>query len=161
MREWPHILFLALGFLFLIHGAGKGKCRMFGAAGLAAGLGYLIRPECAQLVLYGTVWILIRPLPLIHQMGRPKLFCALSILLIGFAIPAAPYTIVMPILLNKCACLSHFHLKKYKPPLSAKSFFRDSFFCIFYEKTVNQAGNEEYLKNIYFLLTNTMGHSTL
>ena len=94
LREWPYILFLASGFLFLFHGAGQGKCRMFGAAGLAAGLGYLIRPECAQLIIYGIVWILIRLLLPRRQMGKPKLLCALSVLLIGFAIPTVPYSII-------------------------------------------------------------------
>jgi len=94
LREWPHILFLASGFLFLIQGAGQGKCRMFGAAGLAAGLGHIIRPECAQLVCYGAVWIFIRLLLPRRQMSRAKLLCALSVLLIGFAIPAAPYSII-------------------------------------------------------------------
>jgi len=91
LREWPHILFLASGFLFLIWGAKNGKCLMFGAAGLAAGLGHIIRPECAQLLIYGALWIFIRLFSAKPSMSRPKLLCALSVLLIGFAIPAAPY----------------------------------------------------------------------
>ncbi len=94
LREWPHMLFLASGFLFLIRGAKQNIWWPFGVAGLAAGLGYLIRPECGQLILYGIVWILIRLLLPRHQMGRPKLLCALFVLLIGFAIPAVPYSII-------------------------------------------------------------------
>jgi len=94
LREWPYILFWATGFLFLIHGAGQGKCLMFGAAGLATGLGYIIRPECAQLIIYGIVWILVGLLLPRRQMGRSKLLCALSVLLIGFAIPTVPYSII-------------------------------------------------------------------
>ena len=91
LREWPHILFLASGFLFLIQGAGQGKFLMFGAAGFAAGLGHIIRPECAQLLIYGALWIFIRLFSPKPGMSRPRLLCALSVLLIGFAIPAAPY----------------------------------------------------------------------
>jgi hypothetical protein len=46
-REWPYILFLAAGFLCLLMGARRGKWWTFGLAGLCAGLGYWIRPECA------------------------------------------------------------------------------------------------------------------
>ncbi len=91
LREWPHLLFLASGFLFLIWAVKQGKCWMFGAAGLAAGLGHIIRPECGQLLIYGALWIVIRIFSPKPPMSRPKLLCALSVLLIGFAIPAAPY----------------------------------------------------------------------
>jgi len=91
IREWPHILFLSSGFLFLIWGAKQGKCRMFGATGFAAGLGHMIRPECAQLIIYGALWIFIRLFSPKPGMSRPKLLCALSVLIIGFVIPAVPY----------------------------------------------------------------------
>ncbi len=91
IREWPHILFLSLGLLFLIRGSKFGKWWMFGIAGLAAGLGQTIRAECAQIVVYGILWLLIslfRPRP---NISRLKAVCLTLILLIGFAIPAAPY----------------------------------------------------------------------
>ena len=91
LREWPHILFLASGFLLLIWGAKHGKCWLFAATGFVAGLGHIIRPECAQLLIYGALWIFIRLFSPKPSMSRPKLLCALSVLLIGFAIPAAPY----------------------------------------------------------------------
>jgi hypothetical protein len=91
LREWPHILFLASGFLFLILGVKHGKWWLFGAAGFVAGLGHTIRPECAQLIIYGALWIFIRLFSPKPEMSRPRLLCALLVLLIGFAIPAAPY----------------------------------------------------------------------
>jgi hypothetical protein len=91
LREWPHILFLASGLLFLFLALKHSKYWMFGAAGFLAGLGHTIRPECAQIVIYGVLWIFIRLLRPKPQINRPKLLCALLALLIGFAIPAAPY----------------------------------------------------------------------
>jgi hypothetical protein len=92
LREWPHILFLASGLLFLIWAVKQNKCWMFGAAGFVAGLGHIIRPECAQILIYGALWIFIRLFSPKPGMSRPRLLCALFVLLIGFAIPAAPYT---------------------------------------------------------------------
>jgi len=91
LREWPHMLFLASGFLFLIWGAKQNIWWLFAAAGFVAGLGHIIRPECAQLLIYGALWIVIRLFSPKPGMSRSKLLCALSVLLIGFAIPAAPY----------------------------------------------------------------------
>ncbi len=94
LREWPHMLLLATGLLFLLRGAIEGRPWMFGAAGLAAGLGHVIRPECAQLVFYGVSWILMCLLMPKRNMNRRALLGALALLLIGFAAPAAPYMAV-------------------------------------------------------------------
>ncbi|MBC8471997.1 MAG: glycosyltransferase family 39 protein [Planctomycetes bacterium] len=91
LRDWPHILFLAVGFLFLLWGVEQGKLWFLGITGLVAGLGYTIRPECAQLVLYGIVWLCIQLLKPNCNNSRAKLTCALFILLIGFVLPMAPY----------------------------------------------------------------------
>jgi len=90
LRDWPYILLLAIGFLLLLRGAKQCRCWMFGAAGFTAGLGQIIRPECAQIIIYGLLWLLIRfalPKP---NMNRIKSLCALFVLLIGFALPAVP-----------------------------------------------------------------------
>ena len=55
LREWPHILFLAIGLLSLLCGAKQGKWWLFGIAGIASGLGHLVRPECMQIVMDGTL----------------------------------------------------------------------------------------------------------
>ena len=94
LRDWPHILFLTAGFLLLLRGAKKGTCWMFGAVGLVSGFGHMIRPECAQLVIYGALWITIRLLFPKNNMSRTKLFCALFILLMGFTILVIPYVSV-------------------------------------------------------------------
>ena len=91
LRDWPHILFLAVGFLFLLWGVEQGKWWFLGITGLVAGLGYAIRPECAQLVFYGIMWLLIQLLKPNCNMSRAKLTCAFFILLIGFVLPMAPY----------------------------------------------------------------------
>jgi hypothetical protein len=92
VREWPHILFLATGFLFLFWGAKHGKWWAFGLVGLCAGVGYLIRPICVQLVLYGFIWLTLGSFWSRRNMTKSKLFAALVLLLVGFALPAGPYT---------------------------------------------------------------------
>lgn len=94
LRDWPHVLFLAAGFLLLLRGAMEGRWWMFAGAGLAGGLGHLIRPECAQLVVYGVLWIVMRLAVPKPPMRRGTLVAAGAALLVGFAIPAAPYMAV-------------------------------------------------------------------
>jgi len=94
LRDWPHILFLAAGFLFLLRGAQEGKSWTFGAAGLAAGIGHTIRPECAQLVIYGVLWLSLRLLAPKQGMSKRALLGAMALLLLGFAVPAVPYMAV-------------------------------------------------------------------
>jgi len=91
IREWPYVLFLATAMAFLIYGARKGKWWMFAIAGLAAGVGHTIRPECAQVVIYGVLWLLIGLFISRGNISRLKAGCLALSLLIGFAIPATLY----------------------------------------------------------------------
>ncbi len=92
VREWPHLLFLVTGFFFLLWSAKYGKWWVFGLVGLISGLGYLIRPESAQLIIYGLVWIVVSMFrPKLWDVSRGKNLLALALLFIGFAIPAVPY----------------------------------------------------------------------
>ena len=93
IRAWPHILFLATGFLFLIWAAKYKKWMMFGAVGLIAAMGYIVRPVCAQLLLYSTMWITFSLLLPKHKsrISRTKLLGGLALLIIGFTVVAGPY----------------------------------------------------------------------
>jgi len=91
LSDWPALFFLAAGFLLLLGGTGEGKWWLFGFAGMVSGAGYLVRPECVQLVVCGAVWLglqLVRPS---RAMPRSKAVTALLMLVVGFAIVAWPY----------------------------------------------------------------------
>lgn len=92
VREWPYILFLSAGFLCLLAGANQPKWRVLGLAGLSAGMGYLIREESAQVVIYGLTWFaLCMFMPRLCGLPRWKIIIAAASLLIGFAIPTILY----------------------------------------------------------------------
>jgi len=91
LSDWPHLCFLVAGLLLLFKGAASKKWWMFGLAGLAAGAGYLIRPECAQLVVLGGLWLVLQLFLSRHTMKTNKVFLALSLLLVGFGVIAGPY----------------------------------------------------------------------
>ncbi len=92
VREWPHLLFLATGFFFLLWSAKSGKWWLFGFVGLSSGLGYLIRPESAQLVVYGFLWVAMAMFrPKLVGTSRWKSLITLALLIIGFAVPVVPY----------------------------------------------------------------------
>ncbi len=92
LRAWPYILFLSTGFFFSLWGAKSGRWWMFGFVGLSSGVGYLIRPESFQLILYGVGWLGLCILrPELWNVSRWKSLIALVLLLLAFAIPTVPY----------------------------------------------------------------------
>jgi len=93
LRDWPHMLFLATGFLFLLWAARYRKWLMFALVGVVAGLGYTVQPMCAQLVAYGILWLIfsIFRRERKYSMSRTKLVGGLALLVIGFTVVAAPY----------------------------------------------------------------------
>ncbi|MBU1260788.1 MAG: glycosyltransferase family 39 protein [Planctomycetes bacterium] len=91
LTEWPHLMFLATGFLLLLLGTQYRKNWMFGWAGIIAGLGYLVRSESCQLVLYGGVWLIFNLIRPQGKMRRTKAAGALILLLAGFLVIAIPY----------------------------------------------------------------------
>ncbi|MBN2589762.1 MAG: glycosyltransferase family 39 protein [Sedimentisphaerales bacterium] len=60
LSDWPNMFFIAMGMLLLFYGAKYGKWWFFTLAGLAAGLAYLVRPEGAQIIIYGTSWLILQ-----------------------------------------------------------------------------------------------------
>ena len=91
LTEWPHLMFLTTGFLLLLLGAQYRKNWMFGLAGIISGLGYLVRSEGCQLILYGSAWLLFNFIRPQGKMKRTKSVGALILLLAGFAVIAVPY----------------------------------------------------------------------
>lgn len=91
LREWPYLLFLAAGFLFLLIGAKQKRWWLFGLVGLSCGFGYLFRHESAQLLVYGILWLVMSLFSTKRHLSIPKFVAAMVMLLIGFMIIAGPY----------------------------------------------------------------------
>ncbi|UCG47323.1 MAG: glycosyltransferase family 39 protein [Phycisphaerales bacterium] len=110
LSDWPHLLCLSAGLLLLLAGARSGRWWMFGAAGLAAGLGFLIRPECGQLLAYGAAWLLLCLISPKRKTTRSKAAAAIILLVAGFAITAGPYILHIGYLLpeRRIGPLPHF-----------------------------------------------------
>ena len=91
VREWPHLLVLSTSLLFLILASRQRKWWMFAVAGLLSGLGYTIRPDSVQIVLYGMAWATITLVNQKDNISRLKTVGLAAILVVGFAIPAVPF----------------------------------------------------------------------
>lgn len=91
LREWPALFFLAVGFLMLVAGAGGAKTRLFAMAGVATGLGQIIRPEVVQIMLYALLWIIIQFCIGEGRVQRHRLFWALTALFFGYCVVMLPY----------------------------------------------------------------------
>jgi 4-amino-4-deoxy-L-arabinose transferase-like glycosyltransferase len=90
LRDWPYLFFLATGFFLLLRAAISGKLLLFALAGITAGMGYLIRAECAQLIIYGSLWLLLQ-LFARKTSDWPKVAFAVVLLVLGFLVLAGPY----------------------------------------------------------------------
>jgi len=91
LSDWPSFFFLASSILVLMHGSKDPKWWLFAAAGLFAGVGFLFRPECAQVLIYGGLWL---GLQTVIGKGFPcklKSMMAMVLLLLGFLAAAGPY----------------------------------------------------------------------
>ena len=91
IREWPHLLFLSTGLLLFVLAVKLEKKWLYGVAGSISGLGFIIRPECAQVIVYALVWLCIQLIKPPADGSRLKTTLAIVILIMGFCIPTAPY----------------------------------------------------------------------
>ena len=91
LSDWPHMALLSLGLLCLLHGARRRQWWLFGLAGLIAGAGFLVRPECAQLVVYGLAWLIVSPFMPKHRPRIASNILAAVVLIAAFAVVAGPY----------------------------------------------------------------------
>lgn len=90
LREWPSVLFLSLGFWLLCWGLRTQRWWVFALVGLDTGLGFLIRPESGQLLLFACLglawtWWTARRVRTVAFLGAGTMLGA------GFLIAAAPH----------------------------------------------------------------------
>ena len=90
LREWPYMLFLGLGFWLLCWALRRRQWWVLALVGLAAGSGYLIRPECGQLVPYALAGL--ASVGLAEKRIRKLTLAGAGLLAVaGFLVPVAPY----------------------------------------------------------------------
>jgi 4-amino-4-deoxy-L-arabinose transferase-like glycosyltransferase len=110
LRDWPHILFLSVSLLFLLLGIRNQKWWFFALSGFISALGHTIRPECAQIVIYCILWMLIVLISARGKITRMKAFCLTLVLLVCFAVPTLSYVKIrgkiLPIKLKKVFTVS-------------------------------------------------------
>jgi len=91
LRDWPHLLFLFAGLLCLYQGIRKERWGYFFAAGLLSGIGHLIRPECAQVVIYGILFFVLTIVTSAHRYASARRNWFYVMLPAGFLIVFIPY----------------------------------------------------------------------
>ena len=101
LSDWPHLFFFAAGLYLLFKAGASRKWWLFGFAGLAAGAGYLIRPECAIVVMLGCLWLGFQFLWPERSIGKSRAVCALALLIAGFLAIAGPYMMLKGALFPK------------------------------------------------------------
>lgn len=122
LREWPHLLFLFSGLLCLQAGIRKEHWGYLFTAGLLSGLGYLIRPECALVILYGGLFFIIGIVTAHKTVPAVRENWFFVMLLVGFLVIFIPYAHcvnnAIPRKLEKL-------YQKQSPPKTAKSAIVD------------------------------------
>lgn len=91
LREWPHLLFLAGGLLAMLGAFAGGRILLFLPAGCMAGLGYIIRPECAQILLYALAGLTLACIRPSEGMSRKKAVSGAALLIVGFGAIYVPF----------------------------------------------------------------------
>jgi hypothetical protein len=89
LREWPYVLFLGMGFWLLCRALRRRQWWVLALVGLDAGLGYLIRSECGQLVFYALLGLAAVGLAE-ERIPKWTLSGAGLLAVAGFLVPAAP-----------------------------------------------------------------------
>jgi len=91
LREWPQLLFLATGLLVMICAFKRGSLVMLFLVGVLAGLRHTIRSECAQLILYASIGLVIALLRPTATISRARALIGIPCLFLGFAAVLLPY----------------------------------------------------------------------
>lgn len=91
LREWPNLLFLSGGLLMVLWAFSYGRPRFLLLAGLLAGTGHTLRPECLQIVLLALAGLAAAYINPGAFMPRKKTIAGGLYLLFGFGIVFVPY----------------------------------------------------------------------
>jgi len=94
LREWPYLLFLSTGLFLLYWGLTTRRSWALVLVGLDAGLGYLIRPECAQLLLYAALGLIVARQSACDAkrwIRSTRLLNTGLLTIVGFIAPIVPY----------------------------------------------------------------------
>lgn len=89
LSDWPHLMFLLACLVFLIRGMKKSNLWDYSASGFLAGLGYLVRPEALQAVIYAGGWLVL--IVILKKEKISKAIFFLGCFLAMFALLAVPY----------------------------------------------------------------------
>lgn len=91
LSDWPNLFFLTAGMLSLFYGAKYGKWWLFAITGLAGGLAYLIRPEGAQVIIYGIWWLILQLFWKNRTLSKSRAAIGLASMIFIFLIIVSPY----------------------------------------------------------------------
>ena len=91
LSDWPNMFFIAMGMLLLLYGAKYSKWWLFTLAGLAGGLAYLVRPEGAQVVIYGTWWLILQLFWKKRTLKKSRAAIGLASMIFVFLLVVTPY----------------------------------------------------------------------
>jgi 4-amino-4-deoxy-L-arabinose transferase-like glycosyltransferase len=90
LSDWPSLFFFATAMLMMLRSADQRSSWMFGLVGLASGLGYLVRPECAIAAAIGGLWAAYQAITA-KTWTRASAITSGILLVVCFAIPSVPY----------------------------------------------------------------------
>lgn len=91
LSDWPNLFFLSSALTLLLFAIRNKRVWPYPLIGLLTGMGYLIRPECAQVVLYAGAWLGLTLIWKKYAMTWAKTVLAGLVAVLFFLIPAAPY----------------------------------------------------------------------
>lgn len=101
LSDWPHLFFFVAGLFLLFKAEINKKWWIFGFTGLVTGAGYLVRPECAMLVMLGGLWLGFQLLWSQRSMSKGHVLSALVSLIVGFLVITGPYMMLKGALFPK------------------------------------------------------------
>jgi hypothetical protein len=91
LREWPYLLFLFGGLFLVLCAFSYRRVIFFLPAGLISGVGHTIRPECAQIVIYGMLGLVLFFINPQKRLSRKEIILASVLLILGFGMVFFPY----------------------------------------------------------------------